>query len=220
MMNSDFDSLHQVLSLRMLTPTAYVLRVERKGLEFKAGQHLLLGRNGSIESREYSVYSTESDDFFEVLVKEVDDGLVSKQLKQLKAGDKVKLDGPLGFFTLERETIANGKFLFIATGTGISPFHSMVKSYPGLNYRLLHGVRYSNEAYDRQDYEPSRHILCTTGDQGGDFYGRVTDFLRKNPVLKDTHCFLCGNFNMIHEAFEILEQQGVPSSQVHAEVYF
>lgn len=219
-MNSELDYLHQVISVRMLTSMAYVLRIERKGLAFKAGQHLLLARKGNIESREYSVYSAESDGFFEVLVKEVDDGLVSKQLKQLNAGDKVKLEGPLGFFTLESATFANGKFLFIATGTGISPFHSFVKSYPNIDYRLLHGVRYSNEAYDRQDYEASRHILCTTGDQGGNFYGRVTDYLRKNPVPKETHCFLCGNFNMIHEAFEILEQQGVPSTNVHAEVYF
>ena len=125
-MNSELDYLHQVISVRMLTSMAYVLRIERKGLAFKAGQHLLLARKGSIESREYSVYSAESDGFFEVLVKEVDDGLVSKQLKQLNAGDKVKLEGPLGFFTLESATFANGKFLFIATGTGISPFHSFV----------------------------------------------------------------------------------------------
>ncbi len=219
-MNSEYNHLHRVISMRFLTPTAYVLRIERHGLAFKAGQHLLIGLNDSIESREYSVYSSESDDYFEVLIKEVDDGHVSKQLKKLKQGDLVKIEGPLGYFTIDTEILANGKFLFIGTGTGISPLHSFVKSYPALNYQLLHGVRFTNEAYDKNDYEASRHILCTTGDQGGDFFGRVTDYLRKNRVTKDTHCYLCGNFNMIHEVFEILEQQGVPSSQVHAEVYF
>lgn len=104
-MNSELDYLHQVISVRMLTSMAYVLRIERKGLAFKAGQHLLLARKGSIESREYSVYSAESDGFFEVLVKEVDDGLVSKQLKQLNAGDKVKLEGHWVFLHLSLQLL-------------------------------------------------------------------------------------------------------------------
>ncbi|NJM14595.1 MAG: hypothetical protein HC896_03735 [Bacteroidales bacterium] len=43
--------------------------------------------------------------------------------------------------------------MFLATGTGISPFHSIVNSLPGLNYKLLHGVRYINEGYDKADYD-------------------------------------------------------------------
>lgn len=214
------DNLHEVIAIRDLTPTAYAVRMTRRGLNFRAGQHILLGKSGSIHNREYSVYSGEKDDFFEVLIKEVEDGMVSKQLKKLAPGDKVQIEGPLGFFTIDPAIIQTGRFLFIATGTGIAPFHSFTRSYPQLDFHVLHGVRNANEAYDKNDYLPERYTLCTSGDTKGSFHGRVTDYLRKHPVATETHCYLCGNFNMIHEAFEILEQQGVPPEQVHAEVYF
>ena len=214
------DNLHQVISIRNLTDSAYVVRMSRRGLQFRAGQHILLGKAGSIHNREYSVYSGENDDFFEVLIKEVDEGLVSKQLKKLKPGEMVQIEGPLGFFTIPAELVNSAKFLFIGTGTGIAPFHSFVRSYPQIDYRLLHGVRFGNEAYDKMDYDAKRHILCTSGDKTGNYHGRVTKWLKENEVSPDTHCYLCGNFNMIHEAFEILEKKGVPPSNVHAEVYF
>lgn len=214
------DHTHELISIRNLSPTAYVLRLSRRGLAFRAGQHILLGEAGSIHNREYSIYSGEQDDFFEVLVKEVDDGLVSKQLKKVKPGNKLQLEGPLGFFTIEPNRLENGKFLFVATGTGIAPFHSFVRSYPQIDYQLIHGVRYASEAYDKEAYHNERHILCTSGDAKGDFKGRVTEYLRQHPVDPETHCYLCGNFNMIHEVFDLLEQQGLPPENVHAEVYF
>lgn len=214
------DNLHKVISIRHLTSSAYVLRFDRRQLDFIAGQHVLLGKAGSLHNREYSIYSSEQDDFFEILVKEVDEGLVSKQLKMLQSSDYVQLEGPLGFFALKPELIPDSRFLFIATGTGIAPFHSITRSYPNLDYTLLHGVRHAWEAYDKGDYQTDRHIVCSTADTNGDFHGRVTNYLRDNPVDPSTHCYLCGNFNMINEVFEILEQQAVPAEQVHAEVYF
>ncbi|MGI6756413.1 MAG: hypothetical protein ACOX32_00640 [Bacteroidaceae bacterium] len=56
--------------------------------------------------------------------------------------------------------------------------------------------------------------------RGGDFKGRVTDYLRQNPVNPDTLCYLCGNCDMIHEVFDILEEQGVKSDNIFTEVYF
>jgi ferredoxin--NADP+ reductase/benzoate/toluate 1,2-dioxygenase reductase subunit len=214
------DNVHELLETRHLTPTAYVLRISRRGLKFRSGQHILLGEAGSIHNREYSVYSAEGDDYFEVLIKEVDGGLVSKQLKKFKPGSKLQIEGPLGFFTIEPELVNTTKFLFVATGTGIAPFHSFVRSYPKLDYKLIHGVRYASEAYEKESYDPERFVLCTSRNTDGDFNGRVTDYLKANPVSQETHCFLCGNFEMIHEVFEILEQQGIPPQQVHAEVYF
>jgi ferredoxin/flavodoxin---NADP+ reductase len=214
------DNIHEIISIRHLTDAAYIIQMTRRGLKFRAGQHILLGKAGSIHNREYSVYSGENDTFFEVLIKEVDDGMVSKQLKKLQPGDKVQIEGPLGFFTIAPELINNGKFLFVATGTGIAPFHSFSQSYPEIDFLLLHGVRNANESYEKNHYPKERHILCTSGDKKGDFRGRVTEYIMKNPVSPDTHCYLCGNFNMIHEVFDLLEQQGVPPEQVHAEVYF
>jgi len=214
------DNLHELLSINDLTDSAYILRMKRRGLSFQSGQHILLGKAGSIHNREYSVYSGDNEDFIEVLVKEVEDGLVSKQLKKSKIGESMQIEGPLGFFTIEPTLIQQAKFLFIATGSGIAPFHSFVKSYPALNYLALHGIRYGNEAYGKQDFNPKNYISCTSGDNLGNFYGRVTDYIAKYPVSTDTHCYLCGNFNMIHEVFDLLELQAIPPEQIHAEVYF
>ncbi len=66
----------------------------------------------------------------------------------------------------------------------------------------------------------NRYILCTTKDPQGTFHGRVTDYIRSNAVNKDTLCYLCGYSNMIHDAYDILTEQGVPSENLNAEVYF
>ena len=219
-LRSNSDNQHKLLETRKLTDSTYILRMERRELAFRSGQHILLGEAESIHNREYSVYSGEEDDYFEVLIKEVETGMVSKQLKKLLKDDKLQIEGPLGFFTIESELIKSEKFLFVATGTGIAPFHSFSRSYPQLNYQLLHGVRKANEAYESKHYPAEKYTLCTSQDEKGNFVGRVTDYLRQNPVSKDTHCYLCGNFEMINEVFDILEKQGVPPQQVHAEVYF
>jgi len=144
-----------------------------------------------------------------------------RAVKSLKPGDPVNFENPVGYFIIRDADIATKKFLFIASGTGIAPFHSFVRSYPGLDYKLLHGVRYSHEAYEKHEYDKSRFVLCSSRDKHGDFNGRVTDYLRQNPVEdKSTLCFFCGNCEMIHEAYDIMLKQGIPSENLFAEVYF
>ena len=180
----------------------------------------MLGPEKQIEQREYSVYSGEKDDFLEVLIREVEMGKISKQLKHLKPGETIRVDGPFGFFKFHPSMFPSDKFLFIATGTGISPFHSFVRTHPEIDYRLLHGVRYAHEAYEHHDFDKNRVTLCTTGDTDGDFEGRVTDYLFTQKVDADTNCFLCGNSEMIQEMFDILTAKGVPVSNIYSEVYF
>lgn len=214
------NSIYKIQQIRHLTDSAYVIRMDRGGMKFIAGQNLNLGIAEDVEKRDYSIYSGENDDYLEVLVKEVEDGLVSKQMKSLKPGDKLEVDGPFGFFTLKPEDLDSKKYLFIASGTGIAPFHSIAHSYPNLNFKLIHGIRHSNEAYEKEHYPSGRYISCVTKDNKGDFKGRVTDYLKANPVDKETLCYLCGNVNMIYDAFDVLKEQGAPSGNLHAEVYF
>ena len=214
------NSIYKIQQVRHLTNSTYIIRMERGGMEFVAGQNLNLGISGDVEKRDYSIYNGEKDDFLEVLVKEVEDGLVSKQMKSLKPGDKLEVDGPFGFFTLKPEDIDSKKYLFIASGTGVAPFHSIAQSHPNLNFKLIHGIRFSNEAYEKEHYPSGRYVSCVTKDDKGSFKGRVTDYLKANPVDKETLCYLCGNVNMIYDAFDVLKDQGVPSGNLHAEVYF
>lgn len=214
------NALHIIVRVRHLTGSTYVMRFSRNGMEFVPGQYLFIGLPGSARMREYSIYSGVHDDFLEILIKEVDEGEVSRELKTILPGEKLEVRGPYGSFLREAPEAAQGKRLFISSGTGIAPFHSFIMSYPGLDYRLIHGVRIREEAYDYGDYRGKRVILCTSRDRGGDFYGRVTDYLRENVPGADQQVYLCGSGVMIHDAMEIIQSGGVPQNQMFTEVYF
>ena len=211
---------HRVQQVRHLSPSAYVLRMDRDGLEFEPGQYINVGPADSIAMREYSIYSGKDDDYLEVLIKEVEGGLVSPALKTCRTGDLVSVEGPFGFFVTEPEERPSGRYLFIASGTGISPFHCLVRSYPRLDYRILHGVRTLSERYERDGYDATRYLSCVSREEGGDYAGRVTGYLREHPVDPESLCYLCGNCDMIYEAFDLLRSQGVSSNHLFAEVYF
>jgi ferredoxin--NADP+ reductase/benzoate/toluate 1,2-dioxygenase reductase subunit len=189
-------------------------------MKFKAGQHIIVGLEGELNQREYSVYSGEKDDYLEILVREVIQGNVSLQLKQCKPGQLLQVNGPFGSFGIEAFDMFSRKLIFIASGTGISPFHSFVRSYPGINYTLIHGVRYLNEAYERNEYDQGRYILCTSKETSGGHKGRVTRYVKDYPVDKDMLFYLCGNNSMIYEVYHILRDKGIPSENIISEVYF
>ena len=209
---------HELIGRRDLSPSAYVLRIERGEMQFTPGQYITVGAAGDIESREYSVYSGAEDPCLEVLIKEVSGGSVSRQLRRLPPGSALAVEGPFGFFTIAAEH-ARGPLLFVASGTGIAPFRAMVRSDPALDYLLLHGVRTLDDCYESAAYSADRYVPCVSRGSGG-FQGRVTDYLREHPVAASTPCFLCGNSAMIFAAFDLLKSQGVPSENLFAEVYF
>ena len=170
--------------------------------------------------REYSIYSGAGDDFLEVLVREIPGGLVSPALKRCEPGDELFLQGPYGMFVTDARQRASGKYLFIGSGTGISPFHSLVRSYPRIDYLLLHGVQTAEERFDAAAFDPSRSICCTSRSDGGDYRGRVTALLLEHSVDPGWLCCLCGNSDMIYECYAILRGYSVPASRIFAEVYF
>lgn len=211
---------HRVLQLTDLSPTTFVVRFERLGLAFQPGQYISVGLHGQRDQREYSIHSASDADFLEILVKEVEGGRVSRALHKVSPGDELDIQGPFGYFLLEKVDRPGQKFLFVATGTGISPFNSFAASQPQLDFRLIHGIRQLDEAYGRTMFTPERYLTCVSRSDGGDFRGRVTDWLKLNPVPTDTLCYLCGNCEMIYEVFDLLKSQGVAAGQIFTEVYF
>ena len=170
--------------------------------------------------REYSIYSGSNDPYLEVLIKEVKEGDVSILLKKTKMGQALNIEGPYGFFTLREEDIENKQFLFLATGTGISPFHSFVKSNPNLKYMLIHGIRLKSETYEKEIYSKQNYFSAISQDSNGNFHGRLTSYLKTFNIVPNTLCYLCGNVDMIHDAYDILQGKGIPVDQIHSEVYF
>jgi ferredoxin--NADP+ reductase/benzoate/toluate 1,2-dioxygenase reductase subunit len=209
----------RVLSVSFLTPQTFVLRFERHGLVFEPGQYLSVGLWGQREQREYSIFSPTSAPWFEILVKVVENGKVSRELAKLQPGEELSVDGPFGYFRIEPEH-RDLPLLFLATGTGISPFRCFVNSYANLDYTLLHGIRRASEQYAYDQFSRPRIISCVSGAPEGDFSGRVTAFLESFALKPETQAFLCGNCDMIYNAFDLLRAKGVASSQIFTEVYF
>ncbi len=213
-------NFYKIVGIRNLTEHTFVLSLPRSRFEYVAGQHISLSIKGDYQSREYSIYSAEKSENLEVLVKEVDGGYFSPKLKNLKEGDTVEVHGPFGKFGLDEKKIQSHQHVFLASGTGIAPFHSMIKSNPDLNYKLIHGVRYVEEAYEKDEYSRDRYTLCSSRDKKGDFNGRITDYLKKTEFEKNTCFYLCGNSDMIFDSMEILSEKGFGRENINVEVYF
>ncbi len=208
---------HKVLDIRLLSETAYVVRFERDGLQFVPGQHVYVGLPGD-ENRPYSVYSGENEDFVEILVKEINKGNVSRKLKKLEQDSFVEVDDAQGHFSIKERL--GEKLYFVATGTGIAPFHSFVKSYPGIEYTLIHGVAYAEEGYGKEEYGSSRYVLCTSRGSGGNFDGRVTEYVKGVDLDKNSYFLLCGNSAMVDDVYDILFDKGVARERIRTEIYF
>jgi ferredoxin--NADP+ reductase/benzoate/toluate 1,2-dioxygenase reductase subunit len=215
-----YHNIHKVEKITNLTDSTFILQIERKGLKFTPGQHLVLGKKDDGEFRQYSLYNGMDDPFFQILVKEVEDGILSPKLKRLSVGDEVEINGPMGYFTISEQRQKDHPIVFIATGTGIAPFKSMIKSFPNLNYELIHGVKSMTESYENNTYPTDKLTVCTSQDKAGDFHGRVTEYLKTQNFDKETLFYLCGNSEMIFDAMEILKDQGMNPNNMFAEVYF
>lgn len=209
----------RVLNIRHLSDSTYSLRLERNNFKFIPGQCVNVGLVGGAVNREYSTYSGNGDNFLEFLIRKVAGGAVSEGLSRIKPDEEVTLDGAYGKFTLVYPT-GKQKYVFIGTGTGIAPFHSFVKSYPKIDYQTIHGIRFASEQYDREDYGKGRYIACVSQGKGGDFSGRVTEYLKKIPLPLDTLYYLCGNRAMINDVYDILRVKGINGSNIFTEVFF
>ena len=212
---------YKVLNIRDLSPSTYILRLERRKLDFKPGQCFNLGLKGSGINREYSIYSGVDDSYLEFLIKEVKRGSVSPALRKVKPGDEVALHGPYGAFIISSDRAKKTLFTFIATGTGIAPFHSFVRTYPDLDYRIINGIRTAKERYDYNDYDSKRLTTCVTRDDcWSGFKGRVTDYLQQNYIDPTQIYFLCGNQGMILKGYDLLRIKGVSGDHIFTEAFF
>jgi len=210
----------RVKSVRFLANQTFVIRTDKNQLDFIPGQYLKINKRNESVKRFYSVYSGNNEPFLEFLIREVAEGKLTPLLKPLMPGNELEIFGPKGNFTLQKIDKDIDKLLFVATGTGIAPFHSFIKSYPGLDYQLVHGVRYYDEAYDNSDYCQKRLKICASREVGNDFNCRVTDYIKNIDLKLFDHIFLCGNNEMIKDVIKLAEEKGFEKERIHCEVYF
>lgn len=211
---------HLVQNVRHLTQESFVIRIDRHSFVAQAGQHVTLGPRQFAINREFSVYSAPDKPYIEFLIKARAGSETALALQQAQPGDEVDLAGPYGEFQIPALKERSHRYLFVATGVGIAPFHCFVAHYPELDYTVVHGIPRLEDRYDLTDYERSRYIACVSQEEGGDFQGRVTDYLRANPVEPDRLCYVCGRSNMVANVYDLLREQGVPSDNLLTETFF
>ena len=204
-----------------LTNSTFMLSVEKPDIEIKAGQCFNVGTIDEGVNREYSMYSNSNGNRLEFLIREIEDGIVSSKLGSLKQGDLVELSGPYGEFCIQN-SIDSGvqDFVFIGTGTGIAPFRSFIKTFPEINYQVIHGIRYANENYHQNDYKNHSYVPCISRPDNGSPPQRVTDYLQKMTLNKTSTIYICGNRKMITEVFDLCRGKGVNGNQIFTEVFF
>lgn len=185
---------------------------------------------GKKVTRAYSLASLPRENKFEICLNRVDDGLFSPYLFSLQPGDLVPFKGPVGTFTLrskEREAI------FVATGTGIVPFRSMLfqESYlsTGVPTCLISGARYAEGLLFQQDFSDLearyenfqylRTITRPTPDWTGRS-GRVQSLLwDKIRERRDFDVYICGLAEMVDDVREQLKALGFDRKQIIHEKY-
>jgi ferredoxin--NADP+ reductase len=131
--------------------------VDPAGLVTPAAERAgLRGPRTRLIRRAYSICSSAAErgylEFFLVLI---DYGDLTPRLWVLDVGGRVWMDAQArGKFALP-QTLAERNVLFVATGTGVAPFVSMLRTFAGRGRwrrcALIHGVRYATDfGYDAE----------------------------------------------------------------------
>lgn len=233
--------LCKVKEFKMLTPTVFQIDFETEpAFEFKAGQFISIvipnaGPGGRDLRRAYSIAShpqlAKEKSRAQICVKLVEDGPGTNYLYKLRPGDTFKGTAPFGDFV--HHSKPNRDVCFIATGTGISPFRSIIhsaefKATPPQKTWLLFGARHEDELLydDEMRAEKSVHwapAISRPTPKWTGFKGRVTDYLKtieSQVRWLETDFYLCGGEAMINEVKTMLVARGVQKDSVHLEVYY
>jgi ferredoxin-NADP reductase len=198
---------------------------ELETLGFEAGQFISVREphGGKIITRAYSVASgPRPNNTFDLCLNRVDEGFMSNYLCDLKVGETARFHGPHGLFLLKPEA---ADLIFVATGTGVAPFRSMVhylfdhdgcggQHHEGRHVWLFYGTRYPADVYYRVEFEqiaaahPNFHYIATLSRAPEDWRGErgyVQEHIRRLVCgRKDMHAYICGLKEMVTSVRNLL----------------
>lgn len=200
-----------------LAPGTFELTFTRAGMSFQAGHEIQLHGRDATEDRTYSLSSGEADEHLQILYRVIPEGVLTPQLAHLKPGDPISFTGPFGNFLLRDKDCP---IVFMATGTGIAPAISFMRTHPNLHLRLLHGVRTVEDLVYRDSIPWWGYDPCTSREDGPGVRGRITSLLPSLDLDPAAHYFLCGSNEMILEAGRMLRERGVNDAHIFAEAYY
>lgn len=214
----------------------------RETFKYHQGQYLTLEADvdGELVRRSYSICSGVNDAAMQVAIKRVEGGVFSNFANdQLKRGDTVQVMPAQGSFFTPLDGTQSRNYLFIASGSGITPVVSNIKTIlevePESRITLLYGNQRSNTIMFREtlSFIKNRYMtrfhwvnILSREDQGADVLnGRLNN--RKggelNQQLVDLagfdQYFICGPESMISEVSKGLRSVGATEENTHFELF-
>jgi len=244
----------RVAFVRHWTESLFSLGVLAGEVTFAAGQFARLalpapaGAKEPMLGRPYSFVNPPHRSPHEFYAAEVRDGPLSPRLARLRAGDSIwLLPRANGFFTIDEVPPAESLWA-LATGTGIGPFLSILRTdAPWETFSrvvLVQAVRYARElAYADAIAEIAHthpgaftHVpIVSREDHPGALRGRIPALIDDGrlearagaPIAPDyAQAMLCGNPQMVDDAQQTLARRGMrrhrrrEPGHVHVEAYW
>ena len=185
--------------------------------------------NGEEITRAYSVVSPPGERVA-LCANLVPEGFLSPALFAMQPGDEIDFKGPYGAFILRRPVSDS---IFVATGTGIAPFRSMLfthlNEHPDRQFTLIFGVRheqgllYHDELSALTAGHPNfRYIptLTRPPEHWAGLTGRV-----QQPTLellgdrRDVDVYICGLHEMVNDVRAKLKEAGLDRKRIVFEKY-
>jgi ferredoxin/flavodoxin---NADP+ reductase len=208
-----------VSRLEEIAPGVFLIAFTRY-FEFVPGQVVAINNGVEQSPRLYSISSGHTDPEIKIIFNIKEDGYLTPRLSLCASGDKILVSKPFGNFTCNEEDA-----WWIATGTGIAPFASMIFSGKGKHNTLIHGGRTLNSFYFQNEIAGkmgNKYIRCCSSERGNGVYeGRLSQYLAEQPNLpQDKKYYLCGKSEMVVETRDILISKGIPFDKIVAEIYF
>ncbi len=203
-------------------------------LPVRSGQYFMLRfltREGWWRAHPYSISSAPNGRWLRFTVKELGDD--SGQIRHLEVGTRVFVEGPYGVLTGARRT--RRAVTLIAGGIGITPLRALLEALPGepgdltLIYRASspRNVVFRDELETLARVRGARiHYLFGSRRHDGHALSqppsppldRVT-LARLVPDIADQDVYLCGPTGFMRNIEGVLDELGVPRSNVHAEKF-
>ena len=188
--------------------------------DFEPGQVIKLAWGKDMEPRLYSIASGSQDRYIQLIFNVVDDGILTPKMAAIQPGDKLYASKAFGKFICD-----DGPAWWIAAGTGIAPFSSMLRSGMNNNKVLIHGGKFADSFYFSEEFENAmqdQYLRCSSQEKvDGAYHGRLTNFLReKDSLPTDAVYYLCGSSEMVVETRDILISKGIKFGQIVSEIYF
>jgi CDP-4-dehydro-6-deoxyglucose reductase len=194
------------------------------------GQYLdIIGEAGL--RRSYSIANAQrADGKLELQIREVEQGMLSQYwFARAKTNDLLRLEGPLGTFSLRDKDARN--IVFLATGTGIAPVKAMLEHLLG-NPSLTAGkkvfIYWGGRTLSDIYWNPQLQgldatfipVLSRADAQWTGRTGYVQSALIKDAIdLTQSVVYACGSEDMIHSARDALTTSGLPVKNFYSDAF-